>query len=151
MTNASEGPLIARCRAEEETLAEVRYVLRSGLLRIGLDDISVPAQLQNAHLRRDLSDGGLALVGEWRRPRDKRLGAVVIHESGRLFAELFVGKPLPCDALLLVDAVAVFGTAGQLAVELQLVEYSSELPRNADQLDLVDQHPFRRTFSTRVG
>jgi hypothetical protein len=90
MTGGSDGVLIARCSAEEETLAEVRYVLRTGLLRAGLEDIPVPAQLQNAHLRRDLSDGGLALVGEWRRPRDHPLGAVVIHESGRLFAELYV-------------------------------------------------------------
>lgn len=151
MTNASDGALVARCRAEEETLAEVRLVLRSGLFRAGLRDIPVPAQLQNAHLRRDLCDGGLALVGQWRRPRDKPLGAVVIHESGRLFAEFYVQQPLPSDDRLVVDAVAVFGCTGTLAVELHMVEYLRDSVHDVEQLDLVDQHSFRRTFSARVG
>ena len=60
-------------------------------------------------------------------------------------------KALPSDPNLVVDAVAVYGATGQLAVELHMIEYSTDLPHDVQQLDLVDQHSFRRTFSTRVG
>jgi hypothetical protein len=116
-----EDSLIARCRQEEDTLAELRCVLRNQLLRAGLDDIQVPAQLQNCRLARDPYDGSSSLVGEWRMGRGKLLGSVVIHANGQLLAELYVTEPLPRDSAWLVDAVVAFGKPGALNAELRLM------------------------------
>ena len=112
--------LIARCRAEEDTLAEVRCVLRNELLRSGLHDIPVPGQLQSCRLVEDPKDGTTSLVGEWRKHRGQVIGSVVIHASGQLFAELGVLQPSPTDPSMRVDAVVAFGQPGSLHTELRL-------------------------------
>jgi hypothetical protein len=118
-----ETDLIARCRAEEDTLAEVRCVLRNQLLRSGLDDIDMPRQLQSARLVKD-PNGTTSLVGEWRRQRGV-IGTVVIHENGELFAELGVRRPAPNDPQLRVDSVVAFGNAGSLQAELRMAPTKS--------------------------
>lgn len=115
----TDKDLMARCRAEEDTLSEVRCVLRNQLLRCGLADIDVPAQLQSCRLIMD-DDGTKSLVGEWRRQRGKIIGSVVIHENGELFAELGVLQPAPNDPRMRVDAVVAFGEPGALHTELRL-------------------------------
>lgn len=119
-----ETDLIARCRAEEDTLTEVRCVLRNQLLRSGLDDIDVPRQLQSARLVKDPKDGTTSLVGEWRRHRGV-IGQVVIHENGSLFAELGVQQPSPSDPQVRVDSVVAFGEAGALQAELRMARTKS--------------------------
>jgi len=114
-----DNDLIARCRAEEDTLSEVRCVLRNQLLRAGLADIDVPAQLQSCRLITD-KDGSTSLVGEWRKQRGKVIGSVVIHENGELFAELGVLQPAPNDPRMRVDSVVAFGAPGSLQAELRL-------------------------------
>lgn len=114
-----ETDLIARCREEEDSLTEVRCVLRNQLLRSGLDDIDVPRQLQSARLVKDPKNGTTSLVGEWRR-HSGVIGTVVIHESGELFAELGVRKPSPQDPQLRVDSVVAFGAPGALQAELRM-------------------------------
>jgi len=114
-----ETDLIARCRAEEDTLTEVRCVLRNHLLRSGLDDIDVPRQLQSARLVKDPKSGTTSLVGEWRRQRGV-IGTIVIHENGELFAELGVQRPSPKDPQKRVDSVVAFGEAGRLQTELRM-------------------------------
>ena len=111
--------LLARCRAEEDTLTEVRCVLRNQLLRSGLADIDVPAQLQSCRLITD-QDGSRSLVGEWRKQRGRIIGSVVIHENGELFAELGVLQPAPNDPRMRVDSVVAFGAAGALHAELRM-------------------------------
>ncbi|MET0389787.1 MAG: hypothetical protein ABW321_27690 [Polyangiales bacterium] len=115
-----ESDLIARCRAEEDTLAEVRCVLRNQLLRSGLADIEVPQQLQSCRLITDPNDGSTTLVGEWRKQRGKVIGSVVIHENGELFAELGVLQPAPDNPRMRVDRVVAFGAAGALQAELRM-------------------------------
>jgi hypothetical protein len=117
--------LIARCRAEEDTLAEIRCVLRNELLRRGMEDISVPGQLQSARLVTDPDDGTVTLIGEWRKHRGKVIGSVVIHANGELFAELGVRKPAPHDPKLRVEAVVAFGQPGALQTELRLTPTST--------------------------
>jgi hypothetical protein len=119
--SATTDALIARCRAEEDTLAELRAVLRNQLLRSGLPDIAVPEQLQACWLVRDPYDGSTSLVGEWRKGRDKLIGSVVIHANGQLIAELDVLRPLPGKKDCLVDAVVAFGRPGELHAELRLM------------------------------
>lgn len=119
-----ETDLIARCRAEEDTLTEVRCVLRNHLLRSGLEDIDVPRQLQSARLVKDPESGTTSLVGEWRR-HSGVIGKVVIRESGELFAELGVRKPSPKDPQLRVDAVVAFGAPGALQTELRVAPVKS--------------------------
>jgi len=113
--------LLARCRAEEDTLAEVRAVLRNALMRSGLPDIRVPEQLQSCRLIKDPYDGTSTLVGEWRKARNRQIGSVVIHANGQLIAELDVLQPLPGQADCMVDAVVAFGTPGKLRAELRLL------------------------------
>jgi hypothetical protein len=113
--------LIARCRAEEDTLAEVRCVLRNALLRRGLGDIFVPGQLQSCRLVTDPKSGSTSLVGEWRKHAGNQvIGSVVIHDNGELFAELDVLQPSPSDPNMRVDAVVAFGQAGALHTELRM-------------------------------
>jgi hypothetical protein len=113
--------LMARCRAEEDTLAEVRCVLRNALLRRGLDDIAVPGQLQSCRLVMDPNNGTTSLVGEWRKHHgNKVIGSVVIHANGELFAELDVLQPSPSDPNVRVDAVVAFGQPGALHTELRI-------------------------------
>jgi hypothetical protein len=119
-----ETDLIQRCRAEEDTLTEVRCVLRTQLLRSGLDDIDVPRQLQSARLVKDPKNGTTSLVGEWRRQRGV-IGTVVIHENGELFAELGVRRPAPNDPQLRVDSVVAFGNAGSLRTEVRMAPTKS--------------------------
>ena len=114
-----ETDLIARCRAEEDTLTEVRCVLRNHLLRSGLDDIDVPKQLQSARLVKDPKSGTTSLVGEWRRQRGV-IGTIVIHENGELFAELGVQRPAPHDPQKRVGSVVAFGEPGRLQTELRM-------------------------------
>ena len=114
-----DNDLIARCRAEEDTLTEVRCVLRNQLLRSGLADIDVPGQLQSCRLITD-KDGSTSLVGEWRRQRGRVIGAVVIHENGELFAELGVLQPAPNNPRMRVESVVAFGEAGALHTELRM-------------------------------
>lgn len=116
--------LIARCRAEEDTLAEIRCVLRNELLRRGLTDITVPGQLQTCRLITDPDDGSVTLVGEWRRHRGKVIGSVQIHANGELFAELGVLQPAPHDPSQRVQSVVAFGHPGALHTELRLVPAS---------------------------
>ncbi|HET8932475.1 MAG TPA: hypothetical protein VFN67_03500 [Polyangiales bacterium] len=113
--------LSARCMEEEDTLAELRFVLRNELSRAGLEDVVVPPQLQSCRLATDPYDGSVSLVGEWRSGRGARIGSVVIHANGQLHAELYVTKPLPRDAARFVDAVEAFGAAGALRAELRIV------------------------------
>jgi hypothetical protein len=115
----NETDLIARCRAEEDTLAEVRCALRNHLLRSGLEDIDVPRQLQSARLVKDPKDGTISLMGEWRKHRGV-IGQVVIREDGRLFAELGVRQPAPGNPRERVDAVVAFGEPGGLQTELRM-------------------------------
>jgi hypothetical protein len=115
-----DNDLMARCRAEEDTLAEVRCVLRNQLLRAGLADIDVPQQLQSCRLITDPNDGTTTLVGEWRKQRGKVIGSVVIHENGELFAELGVLQPAPDNPRMRVDRVVAFGPAGALQAELRM-------------------------------
>jgi hypothetical protein len=114
--------LAARCMLEQDTLAEVRGVLRTELRRSGLADVILPDQLQNCRLVRDPSDHTLPLIGEWRKSGGGKVGSVVIHENGQLFAELDVLMPCPTDTGLLVDAVVAWGRAGALKSELRLIE-----------------------------
>ena len=114
-----DNDLIARCRAEEDTLTEVRCVLRNQLLRSGLADIDVPAQLQSCRLITD-QDGSTSLVGEWRRQRGRVIGSVVIHQNGELFAELGVLQPAPNNPRMRVESVVAFGEAGALQAELRM-------------------------------
>jgi hypothetical protein len=100
-------------------LADVRCALRNHLLRAGLQDIDVPRQLQSARLVKDPKDGTLTLVGEWRKHRDV-IGQVVIHEDGRLFAELGVHQPAPGNPQERIDAVVAFGEPGELRTELRM-------------------------------
>lgn len=114
-----EDDLLVRCRAEEDTLAEVRCALRTELLRAGLADIKVPGQLQSCRLVTD-ADGTTTLVGEWRKQHGKVIGKVEIHENGECFAELGVRQPAPHDPQLRVERVVAFGAPGALHVELRL-------------------------------
>ena len=116
-----EDPLIARCKAEADTLAELRCALRNKLARSGLEDVQIPEQLQSCTLAKDPFDGSTSLIGEWRSGRGKALGSIVIHESGQLLAELYIAEPLPNDATWLVDSVEAFGTSGQVRAALRLV------------------------------
>jgi len=115
-----EDSLVMRCMAEEDTLAELRCALRNALLRAGLADIEVPAQLQNCRLIAE-PGGGMSLAGEWRKQRGKVVGSVVIAEHGELFAELLVRRPAPEQPDMRVDRIVAVGTAGALRTELRLV------------------------------
>lgn len=118
---SNDDDLLARCRAEEDALNEVRCVLRNALLRRGLDDIPVPGQLQRCRLVTDPNDGSTSLVGEWRVEHGhKLLGSVVIHANGELFAELDVLQPSPLDPNMRVDAIVAFGQPGALHTELRV-------------------------------
>ena len=117
---SNHASLIERCRVEEDTLAEVRCVLRNELLRSGLDDIQVPGQLQSCRLVKDPSDGTTSLVGEWRKHHGKVIGSVVIHASGQLFAELGVLQPSPTDPKVRVESIVAFGQPGSLHTELRV-------------------------------
>lgn len=118
---SNDDNLLARCRAEEDALTEVRCVLRNALMRGGLHDIPVPAQLQRCRLVTDPNDGSTSLVGEWRMQRGHKLiGSVVIHANGELFAELDVLQPSPSDPGMRVDAVVAFGQPGALHTELRM-------------------------------
>lgn len=112
--------LLDRCRREADAIVDVVCTLRNKLLRAGLPDVELPSQPQSCRLVRDPYDSTLTLVGEWRKPRGKVIGSVVIHENGQLFAELDVLRPWPKDASWFVDAVVAFGTAGDLHAELRL-------------------------------
>ena len=113
--------LIARCRAEEDAIAEVRGVLRTALLRAGFEDIRVPEQLQSTRLLQDPDDRTESLVGEWRDKRGAQIGSLVIYESGELFGELDVQRPHPHDRSQVLQTVVTFGTPGQLRTELRFV------------------------------
>lgn len=122
--NPNDPHLIARCRAEEDTLAEIRCVLRNELHRRGLADISVPGQLQTCRLVTEPDDGTVTLVGEWRKHRGQVIGSVKIHANGELFAELGVLQPAPHDPKLRVQSVVAFGQPGALHTELRLASRS---------------------------
>jgi hypothetical protein len=116
-----EDELMARCRAEEDTLAEVRYVLRTELLRAGLTDIKLHAQLQNCRLVPDPNDGTATLVGEWRKQHGKVIGSIQIRQNGEILAELGVRQLAPHNPGLRVDRVIVSGMPGSLQTELRFV------------------------------
>lgn len=121
MTESNElEALLARLRAEQDVLVEIACVLRNRLLREGLSDVCVPSEPQRCSLQRDPCDGSRSLVGEWHQNGNRRVGSLVIHENGQLYAERDVFMPLPRDTSLLVDAVVVFGSAGELHSELRL-------------------------------
>jgi hypothetical protein len=123
----SKDDLIARCRVEEDALAEVRGVLRTALVRAGFDDVRMPEQLQNARLLRDPDDRSTSLVGEWRDQRGAAIGSVVIYENGDLFGELDVQRPHPRDRSRLLQTVVTFGRPGQLQTELRFAPRKTAL------------------------
>ena len=121
--NASSETLEKRCEAEADLLEEIGQALRERLAVSGFSSALslIPRQFGRRELRRDPYDGSESLYGEWFSPEGRRLGNVMIHADGNVYAEFDVVKPHPTDARWFVEAVEAWGARGAIKTELKLL------------------------------
>lgn len=117
------APLERRLDEAGALIAQVREALRMELARGGFAEAlgAVPAQLQRCELRRDAFDSSEALYGEWLDAQGSRLGSLLLHAGGQVYAEFDVLRGHPTDRRWFVEAVTAWGRAGALKSELRLL------------------------------
>lgn len=121
--NQASDALTRRCEDEALLLEEISQALRERLAQSGFSVALslIPRQFGLRELRRDPFDGSEALYGEWFSPEGRRLGNVMIHADGKLYAEFDVVKPHPTDRRWFVEAVTAWGSRGAIKTELKLL------------------------------
>lgn len=91
--------------------------------RLGAEGFYSPAwETGSASLRRDPSDGSMALVMEWRDDKGYRCGELVVNADGSLYAECDVLRPHPTDSRWFVEAVIAWGRSGAIHSEPRLLQ-----------------------------
>ena len=118
-----DDSLQARVAAEHPRLEQVVAALTSELERQGLSAAAqrVPAHCDRHQVQTDPFDGTQSLLGEWLDPQGHRLGSVILHQGGQLFAEFDVLLPHPTRRQWFVEAVTAWGDDNTLRAELRLL------------------------------
>lgn len=105
------------------SLAQIQAAFAAELERAGLGHLQdrIPEQLTSHEMQTDPFDGSQTFSGEWRSPSGTKLGSVLIHQGGQVFAEFDVLVPHPTDERWFVEGVTTWGTQEQLKSELKLL------------------------------
>jgi len=105
------------------SLALVQAALIAELEKRGLGHLSdrIPEQLSSHQMQTDPYDGSRTFSGEWRAAGGARLGSVLIHQGGQVFAEFDVLVSHPTDERWFVEAVTTWGNTDNLKSELRLL------------------------------
>ena len=105
------------------TVARIQEKFIEELCRAGLkgweDKIRLP--LVNQEFRIDPYDQSKAFFGEWRHAEGRRIGTLMIHGSGQVFAEFDILLPHPKDSRWFIEAVTAWGDTQALKAELRLL------------------------------
>lgn len=119
MTSATASPE----QAALASLDQIQAALVAELERAGLGHLQdrIPPQLSSHQMQTDPFDGSQSFAGEWRNAAGTKLGSVLIHQGGQVFAEFDVLVPHPTDERWFVEGVTTWGTAQQLKSELKLL------------------------------
>lgn len=105
------------------SLTLIQSAMVAELERTGLGYLSerIPDQLTRYQMQTDPYDGSRTFSGEWRSAFGQRVGSVLIHQGGQVFAEFDILVPHPTDSRWFVEAVTTWGTMQQLKSELRLL------------------------------
>lgn len=119
----AESRCAERVAAEQVVIDQVISAMVAQLAKQGLSHLLQNDQvvLAGYELRKDPYDGSEGLYAEWRNERGQRLGSMLLHGGGQVFAEFDVIQAHPTDARWFVEAVAAWGTPANLKSELRLL------------------------------
>lgn len=120
---ALEPDVNERKLKEQATVAEAKVALQKELAKYGLAELleNVKEELVRLQLRRDSFDGSYSFYGEWQANSGAKIGTILIHEGGQVFAEFDVTQPHPTDKRWFVEAVNIWGKKGAMKAELKLL------------------------------
>jgi len=119
-----EPDISQRKQQEAATVSEAWEAVKKELTRFGLETVlaSAKQELAREQLRRDSFDGSYSFYGEWLASSGARMGNILIHEGGQVFAEFDVALPHPTDKRWFVEGVNVWGRRGAIKAELKLLQ-----------------------------
>lgn len=110
-------------QANAAEISSIRMAFATEMERRGLGYLCdrIPTDLSSSTTQADPYDGSLTFSGEWRTESGQRLGSVVIHQGGQVFAEFDLLVPHPRDSRWFVESVTSWGTINDLKAELRLL------------------------------
>lgn len=119
--NADELQL--RLLAEHATIEAIRAALIADCQRYQCQELieAIEQPLVNPELRKDSFDGQQSLFAEWRTPSGALLGYLLIHGGGEVYAEFDVLKPHPTKPQWVIEALSVWGAAGEIKSDPKLL------------------------------
>lgn len=115
--------LQVRLLAEHKTIEAIRAALIADCERYQCTELveAIEQPLVNPELRKDSFDGQQSLFAEWRTPTGALLGYLLIHGGGEVYAEFDVLKPHPGKPKWVIEALSVWGNAGQIKSDPKLL------------------------------
>lgn len=119
--------MITEANPQEQAALAKLTLIQSALIaeleKRGLGHLQdrIPAELSSHKMETDPYDGSQTFSGEWRSDGGARIGNVLIHQGGQVFAEFDILVPHPTDEKWFVEAVTAWGNADQLKAELRLL------------------------------